>query len=202
MGAVRGALPADAPELDGLRAYAVNLPHPDQPAEHPDDLGGVASAWVDQRTLDDGTALEALRAHLGGDVDLYLVDERVRTDYERDWPDGTVSPGARRISFVRRLPTITREEMAEHWGDVHAPLARVHHPAIWRYVQNVVEMPLTPDAPEVDGIAELHFRSLDDLNDRFYDSPEGQEIIAADVRNFLERGAGWRVVARETWVRS
>ncbi len=138
----------------------------------------------------------------GADLDAYLVDERVRIDYERDWPDGTESPGVRRISFVRAAPGLSRDEMARHWHEVHWPIARVHHPALWRYVQNVVVEPLTPAAPEVDGIAELHFRSIADLRERFYDSEAGQQVVADDVRLFLERGAGWRVLARETWLRS
>jgi hypothetical protein len=78
----------------------------------------------------------------------------------------------------------------------------VHHPALWRYVQNVVVEPITPDAPEIDGIAELRFRSVADLRERFYDSDDGRRIVAADVAKFLDRGAGWRLLARETWIRS
>jgi hypothetical protein len=66
-------------------------------------------------------------------------------------------------------------------------------------VQNVVVEPITAEAPAVDGIAELHFRSIADLRDRFYDSDEGRQIVADDVSAFLDRGAGWRVLARETW---
>jgi uncharacterized protein (TIGR02118 family) len=108
----------------------------------------------------------------------------------------------RRISFVRAAPDVSHDEMARHWGEVHWPIARVHHPALWSYVQNVVVAPITPDAPEVDGIAELHFRSVADLRDRFYDSDAGKQVVADDVRRFLDRGAGWRVLARETWLRS
>jgi hypothetical protein len=90
--------------------------------------------------------------------------------------------------------------MASHWGLVHFPLARVHHPAIWHYVQNVVVRALTPAAPEVDGIAELHFRTAKDLRDRFYDSEEGRRTIAADVRRFLDPSLGWRLVGEETWL--
>jgi uncharacterized protein (TIGR02118 family) len=123
-----------------------------------------------------------------GRVEAYRVDERVQWDRE----PATVT----RISFVRRAPGLTRAEMARHWTEVHAPLARVHHPGISRYVQNVVVEPLTPSAPEVDGIAELGFASLDDFRHRMYDSPEGQQVIATDVRRFLDVGAGWRMLAR------
>lgn len=201
---VRGPLPADGtpeftlPDEPGLEAFAIHPPCADEPAEHPDDVTAVAMAWLDgppdpaapQRWFPD--------AH----VDAYLVEEHVRVDYNKDWPDGIESPGVRRISFVRAAPGLSRSEMARHWSDVHWPIARVHHPGLWRYVQNVVVEPITPDAPAVDGIAELHFRSIADLRDRFYDSDEGRQIVAEDVRAFLDRGAGWRVLARETWLRS
>jgi uncharacterized protein (TIGR02118 family) len=121
-------------------------------------------------------------------LEAYRVDQRVQ------WDRGGATVA--RISFVRRAPGLTREEFARHWMEVHAPLARRHHPGICRYVQNVVVETLTPGAPEVDGIAELGFATLDDFRERMYDSPEGREIIAADVRTFLDVGAGWRMLAR------
>jgi uncharacterized protein (TIGR02118 family) len=121
-------------------------------------------------------------------TEAYRVDERVQ------WDDGRATVA--RISFVRRAPGTAREEFAHHWTEVHTPLARAHHPGICRYVQNVVVERLTPNAPDVDGIAELGFASLGDFRERMYDSPEGREIIAADVRTFLDVGAGWRMLAR------
>ena len=59
--------------------------------------------------------------------------------------------------------------------------------------------PLTPGAPEIDGIAELGFRSIEDMAARMYDSPEGTAIIRADVRRFIDAGAGWRVLTRPSW---
>jgi len=121
-------------------------------------------------------------------AEAYRVDERVQ------WARG--DPAITRISFVRRARGLTREDFARHWTQVHAPLARTHHPGICRYVQNVVVHQLTPDAPAVDGIAELGFASIDDLRERMYDSPAGKEIIAADVREFIDVAAGWRMLAR------
>ena len=126
--------------------------------------------------------------HALDQTEAYLVDEHVQWDDEL----ATVA----RISFVRRAPGLTRDEFARHWTEVHAPLVRRHHPGICRYVQNIVVEGLTPGAPEVDGIAELGFASLDDFRERMYDSPEGQQIIASDVRTFLDVGAGWRMLAR------
>jgi hypothetical protein len=193
-----GALEPTLPDEPGLGAYAIHLPCADEPAEHPSDVTAVAMAWFDGSP--DPTVLH--RWFADAHLDAYLVEERVLIDYRRDWPDGVESPGVRRISFVQAAPGVSRREMAEHWAEVHWPIARVHHPALWRYVQNVVVEPVTPQAPAVDGIAELHFRNITDLRDHFYDSHEGRRIVADDVRLFLDRGAGWRVLARETWLRS
>jgi uncharacterized protein (TIGR02118 family) len=100
------------------------------------------------------------------------------------------------LSFVRRHADLDRAAFARHWSEVHAPLARVHHPKVVRYAQNVVIDVLTPGAPDVDGVAELTFPSLDDCRHHRYDSPAGQEIVQADVARFLSLGAGWRTIAR------
>jgi len=129
-------------------------------------------------------------AEVPAGAEAYRVDERVQ------WERG--DPAVTRISFVRRARGLTREDFARHWSEVHAPLARAHHPGICRYVQNVVVHTLTPDTPDVDGIAELGFASLDDFRERMYDTPEGKETIAADVREFIDVTAGWRMLARSS----
>ncbi len=65
-------------------------------------------------------------------------------------------------------------------------------------MQHVVIEPLTPDAPEVDGIAQLSFASLDDFHDRYYDSEAGRALVGADVARFIDRPRGWRLHAQET----
>jgi uncharacterized protein (TIGR02118 family) len=130
---------------------------------------------------------------LSGDEELpesaeaYAVDERFQWDKGGD----TVT----RISFVRRAPRLTHEQFVDHWINVHAPLARKHHPVV-RYVQNIVVEKLTPGAPDVDGIAELGFRTVHDVYHRSYDSPAGAAIIRRDIQRFLDVPAGWRMLAK------
>lgn len=179
------------PLVDATR-YTVDVPTPDEPARHPDDFVGVVSVWdADPSAL----ALD------GATLTVYEVDERVQWDYDRDWSDGTPSPGMKQMSFVRRIPSISHDQFADHWSNNHTPLARKHHPGIWRYCQNVV-IDRSPDAPELDGISELHFRTADDMHTRMYDSDEGKAIIAEDVVRFIERSQGWRQVAQEHILRS
>jgi uncharacterized protein (TIGR02118 family) len=132
-------------------------------------------------------------APLPAGAEAYRVDERPQ------WDRG--GEKVTRVAFVRRAAGLTQEEFADHWTNVHAPLARKHHPVLVRYVQNIVVENVTPDAPEVDGVAELGFRTLRDVHQRMYDSPAGAEIIRRDVRRFLDVPAGWRMLAQRQLAR-
>ena len=118
----------------------------------------------------------------------WLVEERPR------W-DELEKPGITRFSFLRRTVDIDRDEFARRW-DSHVALARRHHPALRRYVQNIVIGPRSSPS-EIDGIVELGFASVEDLEQRMYDSDEGREVIGADVRTFIDVAAGCRVVTRD-----
>jgi len=120
----------------------------------------------------------------------YLVDERPQWGQEEHG-------GVTRLSFLLAAPGLSRAEFGDHWRDTHATLARRHHPTLWRYVQNVVVDALTPDAPEVDGIAELSFHTVADLRERMYDNEDGRRIVGADVRAFIDLSRGWRVLCHD-----
>jgi uncharacterized protein (TIGR02118 family) len=192
---VRGPLALDVPSVDGLVGYALVLPTTDVPPEHPDDVGGVASVWLEPDAPVDPRAWFP-----GAPVDAYRVEEHAQIQAARTTADGEPSPGLHRTVFVRRAPGITRDQMAQHWVDRHTPLVRKHHPGFHEYVQNVVVENVTSDAPEVDGISEMHFATLTDLEHRFYDSEAGRQVIAADVPRFLDRARGWRIIGREHWL--
>jgi uncharacterized protein (TIGR02118 family) len=163
------------PEEAGLRPGG-------QPA-----FDAVLELW----TADDATADScrlAIQESAGGEANLYRASEFIERDYDRTWPDGEVSPGIKSFYLALKRADITHEQMARHWGETHAPLALKHHVGMWRYARNVFDEALTPDAPNWDGVAELHFRSSDDLINRFYDSDEGRAVIAADIAKFSGGG--------------
>lgn len=91
----------------------------------------------------------------------------------------------KRVSFVHRRDDLTHEQFVRHWTEVHAPLARKHHPGVADYTQNIVRRAYTPGGANIDGIAELRYRTREDLETRRYDSEEGKAIIRADVAEFI-----------------
>jgi uncharacterized protein (TIGR02118 family) len=90
------------------------------------------------------------------------------------------------VALMRRAPTLTPAEFAEHWRERHTPLALRHHEGLHDYAQHVVVRELVPlDGSQVDGVAALGFVTRTDLEQRFYDSDEGRQVIGADVRRFM-----------------
>ena len=126
------------------------------------------------------------------EIRAWVVQPHRPIRWARTWPDGETAPGIKMVSVMRRAPGTTREAFAEHWTQRHTPLARRHHPGLWNYTQNVVRRPLTAAGGDVDGIAELHFRSRWSFDHEFFDSDEGRAAIFADIPRFMAppRGDG------------
>ena len=61
-----------------------------------------------------------------------------------------------------------------------------HHVGLWNYTQHVVRRAYTPGGLATDGIAELHFRTRDDFENKFFDSDAGRDVIMADVDRFMD----------------
>jgi len=192
-------------ETDAILTRAAGI------APRPSRCDGVTAMWLrraadaaDLRRLsaspEAAERLQRESAGLVGAAHGWLVDEVVQWDYERDWRDGESSPGIKMFYFGQRKPGLSRDEFVRRYRDGHAPLARIHHPGIWRYVQNFVVRPLTPGAPELDSVAELHFRSERDFAERMYRDAASVQVVADDVATFL--GPTTAVATREIWARS
>jgi uncharacterized protein (TIGR02118 family) len=88
------------------------------------------------------------------------------------------------VFLCRRRSDLSHAAYVERLLEGHVPLALRHHPALRRYVVNVVDA-VRGAPPEIDSIGELWFDSLADFESRLYDSPEGRDVIARDVAGFL-----------------
>ena len=139
---------------------------------------------------------------LAREVRVWRVDVREPVAWDRTWPDGTDAPGIKLVSFMRRAEGLTHEQFVRHWTEQHTPLARQHHVGLWNYRQNVVRRAFTPGGADVDGIAELHFRSREEFDTRFFDSDEGRAAIMADVKRFMARPANDAALMRERSLRA
>ncbi len=127
----------------------------------------------------------------------YLVDEVVQWDGDRESPAGAAPPELTLFYFGRRRRDLDRAAFVARYRDGHGPLARQHHPGIWRYVQHFVVRAVTQGAPALDSVAELAFRTLEDHRERFYRDATSPGVIAADVAGFLDVERTWGLVTRK-----
>lgn len=115
-----------------------------------------------------------------GGADAYATTEIVqRSTAPR--PLGQRAAGVKMFCPLRRRPDLTHEEFARHWQTVHVPLALTHHPHMSRYVTNIVDQRLSPEAPQWDGFAEITI----DPTQPLFASPEGERIIREDIARFI-----------------
>jgi hypothetical protein len=127
-----------------------------------------------------------------------VVPEGIRTVSERwaalrlrahpAWDDTTssnVDPQIKQVSFLKAQPDLTRSEFTRHFRE-HVDVARVHHPAIRRYVQHDVVETAGEPALDVQGVSELWFADEQTLVDRYYASPESVAVIRADNREYID----------------
>ena len=136
--------------------------------------------------LDDVPERSLLYA-LAREVRVWRVDVHQPVVWDDPPPDGADAAGLKLVSFMRRNPELSHEQFVRHWTEQHAPLAVRHHIGLWNYRQNVVRRAFTPGGGDVDGVAELHFRSRHDFDTSFFDSDEGRAVIMADVKRFMRR---------------
>lgn len=152
-------------------------------------LSACLSVWLD--SLDDRAPLEGVLEELGATLAGYLVTESIARDYaDRDWADGTVSPGITLCAAFPKPVWQTDEAFYNEWQEGHTPMSLEVHP-LTRYVRNAVARILTPGAPAFRAIVEERVGSLDDIAnvDRFYGSEEGMERAIAHTARFTDPGS-------------
>ncbi|WP_101297434.1 EthD domain-containing protein [Halegenticoccus soli] len=96
------------------------------------------------------------------------------------------------IELLVRKDGLTHEEFVDYWFETHSPIAK-ELPGLERYVTSV---PKDPERAGYDGVLELTFEDADALKAAF-DSEAGERTMA-DAENFVEVGAGPRLVVEET----
>jgi hypothetical protein len=172
-----------APSADVVR-IAVNLVDVEPPSaagESPSFDVAVQQWW---RSSSGAPVVSSPLASLlrapGGGLTEYLVRETVQKSDGRVFSGSRAKPGIKVIYLVRRHEHLSNQEAKARWSR-HAGTAREHHVGMSQYIQNGVIRPLTPGAPLVHGIAELHFPTRGDLETRIYGTVEGRTAVQQDV---------------------
>lgn len=108
---------------------------------------------------------------------------------------GNPSPGYKLIRGIRFYADMPDSVIKRCWTH-HQKLAVKVHIGLARYVCDWVEEPLSPDAPTIQGVTELHFPSEEDMIERYFDSERGADEILHDIGHFIS-GGGNRLFAQE-----
>jgi hypothetical protein len=184
--AVRGQ--GRPPSLPGLGKWTVEVAQPGQ------ELLVAAGLRYDGRTLYDALvwcwfdepapALDALDP--GGDAGAVLrLEEWPGWDRSDEGGEALGPEAVKMVSFVVRRPEVTREKFERDYRE-HVAVARVHHPGVWRYVQNIVTDGIGEGSAGVEAISELWYASREDFLTRFYANDESPGVVKADNEEYID----------------
>ncbi len=118
-----------------------------------------AMLGIDVGAVDDHIDVEASLAHLAGigRVASYLIHTREPVADTSTTPETNGrTPGFSQVALLRRAPEMSTETFRSRWLDHHTGVATATQ-STFRYVQHVVDRPLTDGAPQFDGIVEECF---------------------------------------------
>jgi uncharacterized protein (TIGR02118 family) len=136
-------------------------------------------------------------AQFMGGADAYDCTEHVRKGSDRPGPlvdaSPRTSPGAKLLLCLKRKPGLSHDQFVAHWLGAHADLVLEHGARVSKYVQNVVDGRLAPDAVEYDGFAELHYATEDDFMAQMASHGQGPNPVQDDTANFVGEMAVWRL---------
>lgn len=186
-----------------MRSYRVNLVEreispPLCPVDSIAELGfeSVRDFRENLYDSDEGRrVIEADTATFLGGADAYATTEYLQIPSAQPDVPGGPTGRIKMVALLQRPAGQSLEEFRHLWVEEHMKLVREHHPGLVKYVANVVEERLSPDALAVDGISELHFASEESFRTEFYAGEESRAIIAADTKRFI--GASCAFLVRE-----
>jgi uncharacterized protein (TIGR02118 family) len=183
-----------------MRRYVVNVVEGRRAgADELDSIGELSFDELDDfrdRLYDSAEGRRIVERDVAGflaSAHAYATTEHVQKSPATAPPPGTRSPGVKIVGLVRRPAGMTHAAFVDHWLHRHVPLALRHHPGMHKYVTNVVDARLGDAAPDWDGIAELHFPTVDAMRSAFFDSAEGERVIREDMTRFIGHSVGYDV---------
>ena len=158
--------------IDEIVESADRLPEGVRLSPRRREVGFIVHAWL--RPNDPVHVPE-----INGVLRAYAVNPCVQAD--------AAERGIKLIVAFNGRPELSTEAFSQHWREIHGPLAKRHHRALRRYVQNHDVVALLPSAVPVMGLAELWFDSVDAFVNDFYGTSHDAAAIAADSARFVDR---------------
>lgn len=137
----------------------------------------------------------------------YQVDEVLPVSYQKDWPDGVVTPGVCLLTVFSKKKTIDYATFIDRWHNGHTPLSLRIHP-LWNYVRNEVKNLLSGNSVPFNGIVEEQMRTPADLLNpfRFFGNPiiiiPRMIQVYADTKSFIDYATMETYLAAEYHVKS
>ena len=137
----------------------------------------------------------------------YRVTEALPVAYEKDWPDGELTPGVCLLTLFNRKKGLDYETFIHRWHNSHTPLSLKIHP-LWNYSRNVVNELLVENSERFEGIVEEQMRTDADLLNpfRFFGNPlviiPRMITVYRDTKSFLDYQGIETYFAREIIMKS
>lgn len=90
--------------------------------------------------------------------------------------------GVLRVLLIKRADGISRQQFAQHWREIHAPLAIRHNPSFDHYVTNIV----LDERSEWDGILEEWFPDESVFDNHEQGLAEHKRVVGEDIPLFVK----------------
>jgi hypothetical protein len=156
-------------------------PIPEQPP-----FDAVLEAWMESADGAESIATKVTE-DLAAAVDrreIYQVTEWIEKDGQPT-AIGDRSPGVKYVALCAFHDDLTEIGAKRSWAQ-HVGLALEVHVGVSKYVRNWVDLAIATEETDVRGIVELHFKTMRDLETRWFDSDHGRARIIQDVGHFLK----------------
>ncbi|MGJ8670295.1 MAG: hypothetical protein ACSHXK_12455 [Oceanococcus sp.] len=128
-----------------------------------DPFVGQVNVWLNEANRDQWQAFEDVLRKAGFQLQAYLVEEWLYTDYgehhnvdaayPRSWPDGERCPGILAVTLLRKPRRLNREVWLRRWFGHQSQMSERMQPRA-RYVRHLIQESLSPGAEQIDGLVE------------------------------------------------
>lgn len=126
---------------------------------------------------------------------MYKTQENVVRYCETDFPHGEADFWLKRVTLIKRVPTMAQQDFFNYWQTVHGPMAAEHIIGAGIYVQNnVIEVPVGKEG-DWDGVTEILYWNLEAFKYGHFSHSDSRTILKKDCDIFI--GGGLTLLVRE-----